>query len=422
MPHINNNDLSFDSNWQNLDIYSFLSSAAQIIAPGSITDSGRLLPNTETSHPNPIVLNAGIPDETVFPIDYLANTFTKIIKENPSDSLTYGGWFGYEGCREEIACRQNRLENISSLSSENIIMHNGSSGCMENICKTFLNPGDIVFVESPSFSGTVRTLQGYGAEVIPIPMTSIGADIDFLKNQISNSSKNKNKIKLFYTIPDFHNPLGVVTSLNYRKEILSICEKNQIIIVEDAAYTETFYDSPPPPSYYSLSDGHGVIKMSSFSKITLTGLRVGWIQARKEIINHLIKVRFDMGTSPLVHYVLADMISSGELDKHVSKMRTLYKQKCLSLVSSLEKYCSNYLNFDIPSGGFFLWVNSFPLLADNIVKSSQNEGLLFPNGNIFYTNPEDGKNEFRLAFTRETISHLEETGPRLRNAIEKTLD
>ena len=420
MPYINNS--KFTSNWLNLDVSSFLSTAAQTMMPGSVTDSGRLLPQLNTTHPDPILLNGGIPDETVFPVDYLAEMFSKTIKENPSDSLMYGGFLGYEGCREEIASRQNKLEMISSLKSENIIMHNGSSGCMENICKTFLNTGDIVFVESPSFLGTVRTLQGYGAEVIPVPMTSEGADIDFIKNKVASLSKKNQKIKLFYTIPDFHNPLGIVTSLNYRKEILSICEENQILVVEDAAYTEIYYDTPPPPSYYSLSDGYGVIKMSSFSKITVTGLRAGWIQARKELIDHLIKVRFDMGSSPLIHYVLADMISSGKLDSHITNMRKLYKDKCLSLVNSLKTHCAPYLNFNIPSGGFFLWINSSPLLAENIISSSQKEGLLFPGGNVFYTDPSNGQNEFRLAFTRETFNHLEETGIRLQSAIERILD
>ena len=209
--------------------------------PGSATDSGRLLPQLDTDHPDPIVLNGGIPDETVFPVDYLADVFTKIIKNNPSDSLMYGGWFGYEGCRNEIADRQNKLENISSLQPENIIMHNGSSGCMENICKTFLNTGDVVLVESPSFSGTVRTIQGYGAEVVAVPMTSEGANVEFIKDVITSLSKENKKIKLFYTIPDFHNPLGIITSLHCRKEILSLCEKNQILVVEDAAYTEIYY-------------------------------------------------------------------------------------------------------------------------------------------------------------------------------------
>jgi len=418
----NKNNFDTNSGWKKKDVFSLLSSAAQIIVPGSATDSGRLLPQLDSGHSDPIVLNGGIPDETVFPVDYLADIFTKIIKNNPSDSLMYGGWFGYEGCREEIATRQNKLEHISSLKPENIIMHNGSSGCMENICKTFINVGDIVLVESPSFSGTVRTLQGYGAEIIPVPMTSDGADVDFIKNTVASLSKENKKIKLFYTIPDFHNPLGIVTSLSYRKEILSICEKNQILIVEDAAYTEIYYDTPPPSSYYSLSDGYGVIKMSSFSKITVTGLRAGWIQARKELIEHLIKVRFDMGSSPLVHYVLADMISSGELDKHISKMRSLYKEKCLSLVGSLTKHCSDYLNFEVPDGGFFLWITSNSISSEKIVDASRKEGLLFPPGNIFYTNPSEGQNEFRLAFTRETFNHLEETGIRLRSAIEKILD
>ena len=407
--------------WESLNIEDdLLSDAAKGIGAGSATDAGRFW-RLPTEHPDPIVLAGGIPDDTALPIKDLIESFSKSIEEDFTDSLMYGGWFGYEGLRQLIADRQNKIEGINLL-ADNIIMHNGSSGCLENICKAFVGPGDVAIVESPSYSGTVRAIRGFQAEVIEVPMSIEGINPDLFRETVESLMAQGKRVKLFYTIPDYHNPMGNVTTLKIRKSILEICAEHKILIAEDAAYTELYYDTPPPPSYYALSDGHGVIKMCSFSKILATGLRSGWIQARDELAEPLTKVRFDMGNSPLVHYALADLIGSGKLDTHINSMRALYKSKCRTMIDSLKKYCDPYIELDEPEGGYFLWVKCTQINAFDLIQAAAEEGVVFPLGSIFYVDSSLDTSHFRLAFTRAPFEHLEEAGKRIGKAFEKVLD
>ncbi len=409
------------SQWETLEVSKLLSDGARNIEAGTATDAGRMW-HLPTSHPDPIVLAGGIPDERVLPTTALVDAFSKALAENSADALMYGGWFGYEGCRKAIAERQNSLEG-TSLQPSNIIMHNGSSGCLENVLRAFVQPRDVVIVESPSYSGTVRAIQGFQSDVVEIPMGPSGVDPDLFRQTVENLKGKGLRVKLFYTIPDYHNPTGTVTESNIRQSILETCASNEIIIAEDAAYTEIYFKgSAPPSSYYALSDGHGVIKMCSFSKIIATGLRCGWIQAREEFADPLTKVRFDMGSSPLVHYVLEDLIKSGKLDTHVDSMRILYEKKCKSLVNSLLEHCSPYVELSEPQGGYFLWVKSKTVRSDILVQSAAEEGLIFPTGSVFFVDKSLDKFHFRLAFTRATFEHLSKAGERLHNAFERALD
>ena len=408
------------SRWSNTSIESLLSSAARGISAGNATDAGRMW-RLPTEHPDPIVLAGGVPDETFMPLEKIIDGLTKAIKEEAEESLMYGGWFGYQRCREAIANRQNDIEGIS-LTADNIIMHNGSSGCLENILKAFLQPGDVSIIESPSYSGTVRAIQGYEADVVDIPMGENGINPSVFENTVAMIQASGRMVKMFYTIPDYHNPMGYVTSLETRQDILNICSKNGILIAEDAAYTELYFDAPPPPSYYALSDGHGVIKMCSFSKIVATGLRSGWIQARAEFTEPLTRVRFDMGNSPLVHYALADLILSGELDNHVDAMRSLYKNKCQALIKSLRQYCDPYIEVVEPEGGYFLWVKCKQGNALDVTQAAAAEGLVFPSGSVFYLDRDQNTTHIRLAYTRAPFEQLEESGKRLQRAFEKVLD
>jgi len=416
---VHNSDATI-SEWKDVNIDQLISSGARNIGVGSATDAGRFW-RLPTEHPDPIVLAGGIPDDTALPVNDIIKGFTNAIENNASDALMYGGWFGYEGCRQAIADRQNRIEG-TSLQADNIIMHNGSSGCLENVCKAFVEVGDVAIVESPSYSGTVRAIRGYQADVVEVPMKSDGIDPEVFRQTVERLSEQGKRVKLFYTIPDYHNPMGNVTTLEVRKSILETCAKYKIIIAEDAAYTELYYDSPPPPSYYALSDGHGVIKLCSFSKIIATGLRSGWIQARDEFADPLTKVRFDMGNSPLVHYALADFIESGRLDEHVDSMRSLYRDKCKAMVDSLRINCGSYVELEEPKGGYFLWVKCKRGKATELIQASAEEGLIFPLGSIFFVNKTRDDNHFRLAYTRSSFEHLHEAGKRLQRAFERILD
>ena len=406
--------------WGKISVEELSSIAAKTLDPGNPTDAGKMW-RLPTTHPNPIVLASGIPDDDTLPTKELIEGLINGINNFPVESLTYGGWFGYDECRKAIANRQNRIENIN-LNENNIILHNGSSGCLENILNAFIEPNDVVIVESPSYSGTIRCIQGSLAEVIEVPIHLNGIDAAEFQNLIEKIKKQQKRIKFFYTIPDYQNPTGNVAPIETREAILKICAENKILIIEDAAYSELYFDQPPPPTYFSLSNGFGVLRMCSFSKVVATGLRLGWIQARDEYIEILTKVRFDMGNSPLIHYALTNFINNKSLDSHVENMRRLYKEKCSIMVDSIKENCGDYMEINPPEGGYFLWLKSHHIKSDELIKAAAQEGLVFPTGSVFFLDKSQGSYNYRLAFTQPSKKQLEEVGVRLKKAYEKCLD
>ena len=173
-------------------------------------------------------------------------------------------------------------------------------------------------------------------------------------------------------------------SLAVREKLVEVCARHRVFILEDMAYTELYFDAPPPPSLYAVADGHGVIQVGSFSKIIATGLRVGWIQARLPVIESVGRMRFDMGGSPLLHRALAHYVGSGEVEPHVDMLRGIYRRKCEALVSTLREHCEPYLRFEEPAGGFFLWAECIGATAQDVAEAGAQEGLTFATGSNFY--------------------------------------
>ena len=314
-----------DSRWSDVDILRLLSDGANAIGAGTPTDLGRSFTN-QSSHSTPITLAGGIPDTGLLPTKDLQTALVEVLEQNPKGALEYGGVLGFEGLRSILAERQSLLEGLL-VGSDSILMNNGSAGSIDTICRAFINPGDSVIVESPSFSGSLRTIQGHQAKIHEVPVLSDGLAIKDLESMLQNLSSQGTNPKILYTIPDFHNPTGATMSIEQRMELIQICLKYKVLIVEDAAYSEIHFNADGFQSIYSLARGVGVLKVGTFSKSIATGLRVGWIQASPDLIASLSKMRFDMGSSPLLLRALHHYISAGSLETHLANMRPLYAKK-----------------------------------------------------------------------------------------------
>ena len=398
-----------------------LSESARTIGAGSASDSGRMW-RLPTDHPDPIVLAAGIPDPPTLPVEYIRHALGNALDANPSATLTYGGWYGYEGLRDAIAERQSRIEG-AAIGQDNIIVHNGSSGAIDNVSKTFLQPGDVVIAEAPSFSGSVRSMRGYMVEIAEVPMEDEGVSVEALAETIERVKAAGKRPKLFYTVADYHNPTGVTLSQRRREALLEVCARHGVLVLEDAAYTELGFDDGPPSSLYSLAQGEGVLRLGSLSKTIATGLRVGWVEARPDYIDAMARVRFDMGGSPLIQWALTEYLTSGDLDDHVREMRPIYAEKCEILVESLLAYCEPYVRFRKPEGGFFLWVECVGASARDLAQAASEEGLVFPLGSNFFSDRENSDdNHVRMAFSTAEPEKLAEVGPRLRAAFHRVAD
>ena len=407
--------------WESRDIRDLLSTVALNIGAGSPTDAGRTW-SVPSDRQDPIMLAGGIPDAPTVPVSELRDSLLAVLAEERDESMTYGGWVGFDGLREAVARRQSAIEGIS-LGPENLILHNGSSGALDNICDAFLNTGEVVIVEGPSFSGTVRTIRGHGAEVVETAIDDNGVSVEGVRAALEDAVSAGQRVKFVYTIADHHNPTGATMSLDRRRALLEVCGEYGVIVLEDAAYTELYFNGPPPPSLFALSGGHGVLRMGSFSKVIATGLRAGWVEAAPEYIEALARVRFDMGNSPLVQRALARYLNSGAMEPHLDRMRSLYAHKCDTLVRSLREHCGPYLRFTPPAGGFFLWAECIGASASDLAQAAAEEGLMFPRGAYFFRDgPEADDRYIRLAFSNASIDQLEEAGRRMKAAFLRVVD
>ena len=411
--------------WEGQDITEMLAESAAMLPAISPTEAGtrpRAMVMSRTEHESPINLGGGIPDPASLPVEGLQTAMNKVFDESPELALRYGGIFGFEDLRQVVAERQGQIQGIT-LSHENFLMTHGGSGGIDVVCDTFLNPGDVCLAERPNFAGSLRTIRGHLCEIVEVDLGDDGTFAERVDEALERLAAQGKRVKLLYTVPDHHNPTGATMSLAVREKLVEVCARHRVLIMEDMAYTELYFDAPPPPSLYAVADGHGVVQVGSFSKIIATGLRVGWVQARLPVIESLGRVRFDMGGSPLLHRALAHYVGSGDLEPHVDTLRGIYRRKCETLVSSLRENCHPYVRFEEPAGGFFLWAECVGASAQDVAQEAAKEGLIFAMGANFFKDKEAADtSHLRLALSYASISELEDAGPRFQRAFERAVD
>ena len=417
MEAVNSNS---NRSWREADLKNLLSSPALGVGAGSATDTGFAW-TLPTEVENPIVLSAGIPDPDSLPVQDLREALDRVLTRSKNEALRYGGVLGFEGLRVALAERHSSLEGVRS-GPENFLLDNGSAGCIDTICDAFLDPGDVVIVEGPTFSGSTRTFKGHLAEIIQVSLDQQGLMVDDLPTIFQRVEESGKRVKLLYTVCYFQNPTGTTLSQERRRQLIELCGKHQTLIVEDAAYADIHFGVPSPPSLYALAGGEGVLKVGSFSKIIATGLRIGWVQGRSDFIDALARVRFDMGNSPLLQRALEAYLQSGKLDQHLGRIRTMYAEKCQVLSQSLYQHCSQYFNFERPDGGFYLWINCIGPEAQDVRREASKQGVVFPLGSTFFLNQErDDTTHLRLAFSTASLAELERVGPLLKVACDRAV-
>ncbi|MBM3925850.1 MAG: PLP-dependent aminotransferase family protein [SAR202 cluster bacterium] len=415
MPQKANNPKEAAKKWQNVNMNNIFSDSARTIGAGSATAAGA---GWKIDHPNPIIAAGGIPDSPTLPSKDIMEAFQKVLVQKPSDALKYGGVMGFDGLRNIVAQRQTRLDGLP-VKPENVIIHNGGSGCLDNIAQAFINPGDVVIIEDPNYSGTTRAIQGHMANVVGAEVDDQGINPDAVESAIKKAQKQGKRVKMLYVTPDYQNPTATVLPEDRRAELIKMCAENEILIVEDCTYSELYFDDPVPPSMYAMAGGQGVLKLGTFSKVIATGLRAGWVQAPKDYIDAMGRVRFDMGTSPLLIHMLDAYIGSGKLEPHIKKVRAVYAKKNETLATSLLENCGPQVKFNKPTGGFFLWFETPNAATEDVLRESAKEGLLYTAGKEFYLDKSTDKTHGRMAFSNASLDQLEAIGQRLGRALQR---
>jgi 2-aminoadipate transaminase len=349
-----------------------------------------------SENPEIISFAGGSPAPELFPIEELSQISEQVIRENGRQALQYGTTEGFQPLREQVAARMNDKLKTNFV-AENILITNGSQQGLDFSGKVFINEGDVILCESPTYLAALNAFRAYMPRFVEVPTDKGGMIMDELE-QILSTEEN---IKLIYIIPDFQNPSGTSWSYDRKKEFMKIVKAYDVIVIEDSPYHELRFDGEKSPSVKSLDDKGQVVCLGTFSKILCPGLRIGWIAASTEIIERyiLIKQSSDLHTASFNQRIISRYMELYDLDENVNRIKSVYKRRRDIMIKGIETEFPEGIKFTRPEGGLFLWVE----LKDSmnarkvLIKSLENMVVFVPGGAFFPNSCKE--NTFRLNYS-----------------------
>lgn len=374
-----------------------------------------------TQQPDIISFAGGLPAPDVFPIEKFAIASSKVLKEHGPTALQYSTTEGYNPLRDWVISYMAK-EGLN-IERENIIFTNGSQQGLDLIGKIFLNRGDKIIVEAPTYLGALQAWNTYGVEYIQVATDENGIIPEEFEKAIRVG------IKLAYILPSFQNPTGRTIPLDRRLKIMEIADKYGVPIIEDDPYGQLRYEGKHIPPVIVLDDNYrnpdkevyngNVVYLSTFSKILAPGIRLAWTIGPKEVIQKIVyaKQGTDLHTSTLIQMLAYETAKDGFVEKHIEKIKDIYGQRRDVMIAAMEEHFPSGISWTEPEGGLFLWV-TLPekINANELLKVAVEKKVAFVPGSPFYPNG-GGENTLRLNFTFSNPDEIKEGISRLSEAI-----
>jgi len=370
-----------------------------------------------------ISFGGGIPDPKNIPKEELAEITRRIILEYGEEALIYGPTRGNNVLLEEVMKFMNK-NGVKVKGVEELVILTGSQQGLDLWARILLNPGDIVFVEAPTYLAALNAFAPYQPKIIGIPLDENGMRTDVLEEKIKENIRRKRRIKFIYTIPTCQNPSGYSMSLDRRKHLMEIASKYDLLILEDDPYSYFLYEKVETTSLKSMDDEDRVVFMSTFSKMIAPGLRVGWMAGNEKIIEKIILAKevADLCTSPLSQYIAAEALKTGLMEKHLPRIREIYREKRDVMMNSLETYMPKGSKWVKPVGGMFIFAWAPEGVDTELIaqKAIEKYKVAYVPGRPFYP---DGsvRNAMRLNFTYPSKEQIVEGVKRLSQAIKEEI-
>lgn len=306
-----------------------------------------------TSDPEMIPFAAGNPDADAFPIAEIRAVTADILARSPIEALQYGVTEGYAPLREKLAAQMETRMHSMRKGSDDLIVTSGAQQVMDLTAKAFLNEGDAVICENPSFIGSLNCFRSYNARLCGVDIDSDGINLE----QLEHALKTEKNVRLIYVIPNFQNPTGVTMSLSKRRAVYDLAKRYGVMILEDNPYGELRVSGDALPNIKSMDEDGIVIYSGSFSKIMSSGLRIGYTVANCEVIAKMVvgKQCADVHT-PLLGQMIADRwLERYSYDEHIERLRGVYSRKLNLMCDLIDSEMNGFFEYVRPQGGLFVW-------------------------------------------------------------------
>ncbi|MBI9098154.1 MAG: PLP-dependent aminotransferase family protein [Spirochaetaceae bacterium] len=371
-----------------------------------------------TARDDIISFAGGLPAPELFPVKEMMEVSRFVLEKMGREALQYSPTEGYDPLRDHIA-RRMKLSGVN-VPGDAILITSGSQQGLDFSGKIFLNRGDVVLCESPSYLGAINAFRAYECQFREIETDDKGMVMEDLERALRETEN----VKMIYVIPDFQNPSGRTWSLERRKGLLELANKYNKPIIEDNPYGDLIFEGERIPSVKSLDTKGLVIFLGTFSKTFCPGLRIGWVCASPEILNKYIMVKqsADLQCNSMSQREISVFLDKYDLDKHIERIKVVYKKRRDLMMESLEKYFPQEVSWTYPSGGLFTWVivpdhiDTKRLLEKSLktIKVAYVPGAsFFPNGGV--------NNTMRVNFSTMADDKIVEGIKRLGDLLKKEI-
>ena len=365
-----------------------------------------------------ITFSGGFPDPATFPADVLSGIAARLITDDPGVALQYSATEGLAGVRDYVAGRLGSVQGQVPGAGE-LMITSGGIDCMELVAKSYVDTGDVVVVEAPTYLGAIMGFRGYEADVRGVPVDDDGMRVDVLADLLAGGLRPK----ILYTIPDFQNPTGLTMSAERRHELIALARRYGFLILEDVAYSELGFDRAPPPSLWSVAPDV-VLQAGTFSKIFCPGVRMGWAAGPAEIVSRLVvaKQNSDQCSGALGQRMLEEYGRGGQMDRQLISSRALYARRAGLMAQALAAHMPEGTTWTTPAGGFYIWLTA-PDGLDTVALSAAARArkVAYVPGRPFYPGNQ-GAAQIRLAYSRVADDLIDEGIRRIGEVLTTALE
>ena len=399
------------------DLSEFYSASARVMSRSLIRELLKL-----TRAKNIISFAGGLPDPSTFPVDELKAITLAVLDREPQLALQYGPTEGDARLRDELV-RWMAKDGIT-VTRDQVLVTIGSQQGLDIVGRVFLDPGDVVIVERPSYMAALQVFRSYRAEMVGVEQDDDGLRPERLEETLARLARSGKRVKLLYAVPDFQNPSGVTLSGPRRQAVLDLARAHHLLIVEDSPYRELRFEGTAPPPLAALDRDGRVIYLSTFSKTLCPGMRIAWIAARGEIIQSFVTAKqgMDLCCPAFTQAIAAEFCARGHLPERIPQITALYRRKRDVMLDTLAREMPDGVTWTRPAGGLFLWVR-LPegMDAEQLLRPAvEEEGVAYVAGSGFHADG-GGKNTLRLNFSFPSEANIDEGIRRLARLVRRRL-